>query len=171
VPVRPAARLEESAVFAAHARARFLLRETRMAMQIQEFLLTPDAQAKIAAAIEAAQERASVEFHVHVEATSRYPEARAEARAGDLLRAVSARRPAMLLYLLTHERRCYIATDKTLRPLEGARLWRDVADRLTLDLLHGKFGDGLADAVGRFSHIVGGHFPASVDIQKRAAAR
>ena len=138
-----------------------------MALHTQELLLTPDAHAKIAAAIQAAQERAAVEIHVHVEATSRFP----EARAGDLLRAAASRRPAMLLYLLTHERRCYIVTDRTLRPLEGARVWRDVANRLTLDLLHGKFGDGLADAVGRFSHIVGGHFPARVDIQKRAAAR
>ena len=64
-----------------------------------------------------------------------------------------------------------VITDKTLRPLEGARVWRDVANRLMLDLLHGRFGDGMADAVGRFSHIVGGHFPASVDIQTRSAAR
>ena len=49
-----------------------------------------------------------------LEATSRYR----EARAGDLLRGARAQRPAMLLYLLTHERRCYIATDKTLRPLD-----------------------------------------------------
>jgi uncharacterized membrane protein len=138
-----------------------------MAIHIEELLVTPDAHAKIAAAVEAAEQRASVEIHVHVEATSRYP----EARALDLLRKAGARRPAMLLYLLTHERRCFVVTDKTLRPLEGTRVWRDVANRLMLDLLHGKFGDGMADAVGRFSHIAGGHFPASVDIPARSVAR
>ncbi|MCU1278323.1 MAG: hypothetical protein JWM53_1869 [bacterium] len=141
-----------------------------MAIHTQELLLTPDDHAKIVAAVQAAEQRASVDIHVHVEATSRYP----EGRASDLLRGATAARAgrhAMLLYLLAHERRCFVVTDKTLRPLEGTRVWRDVANRLMLDLLHGKIGDGMSDAVGRFSHIVGGHFPASVDIQTRSVAR
>jgi uncharacterized membrane protein len=142
-----------------------------MAIHIQDLLLTSDDHAKIAAAVQAAEQRAAVEVHVHVEATSRYP----EARASDLLRGATAvrgpRRPAILLYLLTHERRCFVVTDKELRPLEGTRVWRDVANRLMLDLLHGKLGDGMVDAVGRFSHIVAGHFPASVDVPARTVAR
>jgi uncharacterized membrane protein len=148
-----------------------VLRYRRMAIHTEELLLTPDDHAKIAAAVHAAEQRTSVEIHVHVGATSRYP----EARASDLLRAAAAahtsRRPAMLLYLLMHERRCFVVTDKTLRPLEGTRVWRDVTNRLMLDLLHGRVGEGMADAVGRFSHIAGGHFPASVDVQTRSVAR
>ncbi len=140
-----------------------------MPLHTEELLLTPGDQAKIVAAVRAAGQRASVEMHVHVEATSRLP----EARARDLLRGATAvsggRRPTMLLYLLAHDRRCYVVTDQELRPLEGTRVWRDVANRLTLDLLHGKLGDGMSDAVNRFSHIVGGHFPASVDVQTRVA--
>jgi uncharacterized membrane protein len=142
-----------------------------MSIQTDELLLHANDQDKIAAAIDAAEQRTSVEFHVHVEATSRYP----EARARDLLRMAVARghrRHAMLLYLLAHERRCYVATDETVRPLEGTRVWRDVVNRLILDLLHGKLGDGVADAVGRFSHIIAGHFPAGAgDVQPRSAAR
>jgi uncharacterized membrane protein len=142
-----------------------------MTIHMQELLLTSDSHAKIVDAVKAAEERAFVDIHVHIEASSRYP----EARASDLLRAATAtrgvRRPAMILYLLTHERRCFVITDKTLRPLEGTRVWRDVANRLMLDLLHGKFGDGMADAIGRFSHIIGGHFPAIMDIPTRSVAR
>ena len=142
-----------------------------MAIQTDELLLHANDQSKIAAAIDAAEQRTSVEFHVHVEATSRYP----EARARDLLRMAIARghrRQGMLLYLLAHERRCYVVTDEQIRPLEGTRLWRDVVNRLVLDLLHGKLGDGVADAVGRFSHIVAGHFPAgSANVPTRSAVR
>jgi len=138
----------------------------RMALQTDELLLHATDQTRIAAAIEAAEQRAAAAFHVHVEATSRYP----EARATDLLRLARGReaRPALLLYLLAHERRCYIVTDQQLRPLAETRVWRDVTNRLILDLLHGRLGDGTADAVARFSHIVAGHFPA---IQTRSAAR
>jgi uncharacterized membrane protein len=141
-----------------------------MAIQTEQLLLHPQDQEKIAAAVEAAERRTSVQFHVHVEASSRYP----EARAHDLLRAAitrSPRRNTMVLYLLAHERRCYVVTDLALRPLEGARVWRDVVNRLMLDLLHGKLGEGMADAVGRFSHIVAGHFPGTVEVQTRSAAR
>ena len=142
-----------------------------MAIHIEELLLSPTDHARISAAVEAAQQRASFEIDVYVEATCRCP----EARARDLLRSENAvrgsRRPAMLLYLLAHDRRCHIVTDETLRPLEGTRVWRDVANRLMLDLLHGKLGAGTADAVGRFSHIVAGHFPATVDVPSRSVAR
>ncbi|HEY2743710.1 MAG TPA: TPM domain-containing protein [Polyangia bacterium] len=141
-----------------------------MAIQTEQLLLHPLDQEKIAAAVEAAERRTSVQFHVHIEATSRYP----EARAHDLLRAAltrSPRRNSMVLYLLAHERRAFIVTDLALRPLESTRVWRDVLNRLMLDLLHGKLGDGMADAVGRFSHIVGGHFPGVVEIQPRSLAR
>ncbi len=142
-----------------------------MSLHTEELLLSPNDHAKIASAIAAAEQRASFDLHVFVEATSRYP----EARARDLLRTESAvrgsRRPALLLYLLAHDRRCWLVTDDTLRPLEGTRVWRDVANRLMLDLLHGKLGDGMADAISRFSHIVGGHFPATVDLPTRSVAR
>ncbi|HXU74061.1 MAG TPA: hypothetical protein VN947_32300 [Polyangia bacterium] len=142
-----------------------------MALHTEELLLHPNDQIKIAGAVEAAEQRTAVDFHVHVEATCRYP----EARARDLLR-LAARRPhrahGMLLYLLAHERRCYIVTDEALRPLEGTRVWRDVTNRLVLDLLHGKLGDGMSDAVGRFSHIVAGHFPGiPLDVIPRSIAR
>ncbi len=143
-----------------------------MAIQTEQLLMHPQDQEKIAAAVEAAEQRTSVHFHVHVEATSRYP----EARAHDLLRAAITRAPrhnSMLLYMLAHERRCYVVTDLALRPLEGTRVWRDVLNRLMLDLLHGKLGEGMADAVGRFSHIVAGHFPGTgiVEVQPRSVAR
>ena len=142
-----------------------------MAIHIEELLLSPTDSARISEAVDAAHQRASFEIDVHIEATCRCP----EARARDLLRSESAvrgnRRPAMLLYLLAHDRRCHIVTDDTLRPLEGTRVWRDVANRLMLDLLHGKLGAGTADAVGRFSHIVAGHFPATVDVPSRSVAR
>lgn len=142
-----------------------------MALHAEQLLLNPNDQIKIAAAVEAAEQRTMVDFHVHVEATSRYP----EARARDLLRAAIARphrRHTMLLYLLAHERRCYVVTDEALRPLEGTRVWRDVLNRLILDLLHGKLGDGVSDAVGRFSHIAAGHFPGDVvEVVPRSVAR
>ena len=142
-----------------------------MALHTEELLLHPNDQIKIAAAVDAAEQRTSVDFHVHVEATSRLP----EARARDFLRQAS-KRPhrahGMVIYLLAHERRCYIATDEALRPLEGTRPWRDVVNHLVLDLLHGKLGDGMADAVGRFSHIVAGHFPAvALEVMPRSIAR
>jgi uncharacterized membrane protein len=143
----------------------------RMSIQTEQLLLHPQDQEKIAAAVEAAEHRTSVKFHVHVEATSRYP----EARAHDLLRAAIARAPryhTMLLLMLAHDRRCYVVTDLALRPLEGARVWRDVVNRLMMDLLHGKLGEGMADAIGRFSHIVAGHFPGAEEIQPpRSVAR
>ena len=144
-----------------------------MAIHSEQLLLHPQDLDKIAAAVDAADARTSVHFHVHVEASSRYP----EARAGELLRAAITRAPrhhAMLLYLLAHERRCFVVTDLALRPLEGTRVWRDVVNRLMLDLLHGKLGDGMADALGRFSHIVAGHFPSAivaVPAQARSLAR
>ena len=157
--------------YATPAAARFVLDAARMALHTDELLLQPNDQIKIAAALDAAEQRAAVDFHVHVEATSRLP----EARARDLLRQAS-KRPhrahAMLLYLLAHERRCYVVTDEALRPLESTRVWRDVVNRLVLDLLHGKLGDGMADAVGRFSHIVAGHFPGvDVEVVPRSIAR
>ena len=129
-----------------------------MAFHATELLLLPNDAGQIASAVETAEERTSVEFHVCVEATSRYPEARAHA----LLREATARggrRQRMLLYLLAHDQRCYIATDPALRPLESTRVWRDVETRLTLDVLHGRLGEGMAAAINRFSYIVAGHFP------------
>jgi uncharacterized membrane protein len=131
-----------------------------MALHATELLLLPNDAGLIASAVETAEERTSVEFHVCVEPTSRYPEARAHA----LLREATARggrRQRMLLYLLAHDQRCYIATDPALRPLESTRVWRDVETRLTLDVLHGRLGEGMAAAINRFSHIVAGHFPSA----------
>jgi uncharacterized membrane protein len=36
-------------------------------------------------------------------------------------------------------------------------------NRLTIDLLHGKLGQGVADGITRLSHILAGHFPAVRD--------
>jgi uncharacterized membrane protein len=121
-------------------------------------LLLPNDEGIVASAVATAEERTTVEFHVCVEATSRYP----EARAYTLLREATARggrRQRMLLYLLAEDRRCYIATDPALRPLQSTRAWRDVETRLTLDVLHGRLGEAMANAINRFSHIVAGHFP------------
>jgi uncharacterized membrane protein len=131
-----------------------------MAIQAGELLLLPNDEGTIASAVETAEGRTSVEFHVCVEATSRYPEARAHALLRDAT-ARGGRRQRMLLYLLAQDRRCYIATDPALRPLESTRVWRDVETRLTLDVLHGRLGEGMASAINRFSHIVAGHFPSA----------
>jgi uncharacterized membrane protein len=48
-------------------------------------------------------------------------------------------------------------------------VWRDVLNRLTMDLLHGKLGEGTADAVTRFSHIIAGHFPRAAEVQTRSS--
>jgi uncharacterized membrane protein len=131
-----------------------------MSIQTAELVLLPNEVNRIFAAVAAAEQRTTVEFHVVVETTSPSP----SARAHELLRSSTARggrRQRMLLLLLAHDRRCCVVTDSALRPLESTRVWRDVEHRLTLDVLHGKLAEGLADAINRFSHIVGGHFPAA----------
>jgi uncharacterized membrane protein len=130
----------------------------------------PNDEGRIAAAVQAAEDRTCVEFHVWVEATAREPDTRAHA----LLRASTARggrRQRMLIYFLAHDRRCYLATDPPLHPIATTRVWRDVENRLTLDILGGRVGEGLADAINRFSHIVAGHFPAVTSGMEQVPAR
>lgn len=141
-----------------------------MAITTEPLLLQSNDQTKLAAAVEAAERRTAVEFHVRVEATSRDPDERAYELFG-VAAARSRRRHCVLLYLAAHDRRWFVVTDEALRPLASTRVWRDVGNRLTLDLLHGKAGDGLADAIGRFSHIVAGHFPGVAGVQTRSIAR
>jgi uncharacterized membrane protein len=97
---------------------------------------------------------------IHIEGTARYPEARARdlARAAALTRSDSHH--FLFVYLLTHDRRCLVVVSDTIRPLQGTRVWVDVINRLTIDLLHGKVGQGVADAITRLSYILAGHFPA-----------
>ncbi|HXU71987.1 MAG TPA: hypothetical protein VN947_21795 [Polyangia bacterium] len=131
----------------------------RMSILAEAPLLLPNEEGRIAAAVAAAEACTRVEFHVCIETTSRYPTTRAYA----LLRASTARggrRQRMLLYLLTEDRRCYVATDPVLRPLESTGAWRDVEHRLTLDVLHGKLGEALATAIHRFSLIAARHLPS-----------
>ena len=52
-----------------------------------------------------------------------------------------------------------LVIDPALRALASTRVWRDVENRLTLDILAGKLADGIADAIQRFSYIAAGHFP------------
>jgi uncharacterized membrane protein len=139
-----------------------MLLRTGMSIQTNELLLLPNDEIRVAQAVQAAEARTSVEFHVCIEATNRLPEARAFA----FLRTSTARggrRQRMLLYLLAHDRRCVVVTDPALQPLATTRVWRDVENRLTLDVLHGKLGEGMADAINRFSYIVAGHFPRQLD--------
>jgi uncharacterized membrane protein len=123
-------------------------------------LLHPNDQQRIRSAIDASDGRTAVEVLIHIEGTARYPEARARdlARAAALTRSDS--RQFLFLYLLTNERRCLIIVSDTLRPLQGTRVWVDVINRLTIDLLHAKVGQGVADAITRLSYILAGHFPA-----------
>jgi uncharacterized membrane protein len=131
-----------------------------MGLQTVPLLLLPNDESHILAAVEAAEERTTVQFHVCVEASSR----EAEARAGALLRASTARagrHQRILIYVLAHDRRCVVVIDPALRAIASTRVWRDVENRLTLDILAGKLAIGAADAVQRFSYIAAGHFPLS----------
>jgi uncharacterized membrane protein len=139
-----------------------MLPASGMANRLEE-LLYPADQIVIRSALESAAQRTSVEFNVHVEDTCRYPEARALGLFRTLQAARAGRRHGVLLFLLSNQRHCLIVVDEAVRPLEGTRVWRDVANRLTIDLLHGKIGQGVADAVTRFSHILAGHFPRQLD--------
>jgi uncharacterized membrane protein len=122
-------------------------------------LLHPSDQRTILLAIGAADRRSSIALHVHVEATCRYP----EARARQLLHALKIGRPhrrsGVLLLLLVEERRCVVVVDAPVQPVERTSVWQDVVNHLTIDLRHGKMGQGIADALNRFSHILAGHFP------------
>jgi uncharacterized membrane protein len=129
-----------------------------MSLHSEPLLLLPNDEAQILAALQAADERTTVETHVRVEASSRD----SEARAGALLRASTARagrRQRLLLYVLAHDRRCVVVIDPALRALASTRVWRDVENRLTLDILAGKLSDGIVNAIQRFSYIAAGHFP------------
>jgi len=132
----------------------------RMTFQAEMMVLLPNDEARIIAAIQDGESRTTVEFHVCVEATSREPEARAHALLSGAT-ARGGRRQRVLFYVLAHDRRCCIVFDPALRPLATTRVWRDVEQRLTLDVLHGRVADGTADAIHRFSYIVGGHFPSA----------
>jgi uncharacterized membrane protein len=124
-------------------------------------VLHPYDQELIRGAIIAAERRAAVEVVLHVESSSRYPEARAVdlARAFGLTR--SDPRHFLFVYLAGQDRRCAVVADEEIRPLQGSRVWSDVINRLTIDLIHGKVGQGVADAITRLSYILAGHFPAS----------
>jgi hypothetical protein len=128
-----------------------------------DLLLHPVDQRAIRSAVEDAERRTSVEINVHVETTSRYPEARALALFRRLKTMRAGRRIGVLMYLLVQERRCFLVVDEPVRALEGTRVWSDVTNRLTIDLLHGKIGQGVSDAITRFSHILAGHYPRHPD--------
>jgi len=132
-----------------------------MSFQTEMLLMLPNDEARIVAAIQEGEDRTTAEFHVCVEATSRDP----FGRAGVLLAAATARggrRQRILFLLLTHERRCIVVTDPALRVLTTTRVWRDVENKLTLDVLHGRLAEGTADAIHRLSFIAAGHFPSGV---------
>jgi uncharacterized membrane protein len=136
-------------------------------------LLHPYDQEIIRGAVTAAEQRAAVEVALHVEPSTRF----LEARATDLARALrlvrSDPRHLLFVYLAAHDRRCVVIADEAIRPLQATRVWSDVINRLTIDLLHGRLGQGVADAVTRLSHILAGHFPAARwdEQAPRAAAR
>ncbi|MDB4966179.1 MAG: rane protein [Myxococcales bacterium] len=138
-------------------------------------LLHPHDQQLVRAAVAAAEGRADVEVVVHAERSSRYP----EARANDLMKALRLQRTdprhCLFVYVAAEDRRCIVVADAAIRPLQGTRVWSDVMNRLTIDLLHGKVGQGLADTITRLSHILAGHFPAggqrSNGLPRASAAR
>jgi len=126
-------------------------------------LLHPNDQRKILSAVEAAERGTSAEFKVHVEATCRNPDTRAREVFRLLNVARTEQRNGVLLFLTVHDRRCVILVDEAVRHLRASRPWRDIADRLMLDLRHGKIGHGVAHALTSLSQLMAPHFPRTSD--------
>jgi uncharacterized membrane protein len=122
-------------------------------------LLHPHDQRMILAAVVAAERRTSAQFKVHVEASCHQPHARARELLGRLKVTRTDRANGVLLFLTVHDRRCVLVADDGLRALQASPRWQEIVHRLTLDLRHGRVGNGVADALTSLSKIIAPHFP------------
>ena len=132
-------------------------------MQVKEFISQLD-EARIVAAIAAAEQRTSGEIrvyishHAHADAL-----AFAQKRFQQLGMTQTHQRNAVLLYLAPRTRQFAIVGDSGVHATCGDAFWQDVSAKLGAALKQGDYTAALIQAVQQVGELLAAHFPYLAD--------
>jgi uncharacterized membrane protein len=126
----------------------------------QEAFLAGLDEARIVAAIQAAESRSRGEIRVHV-ANGPVPDARqaAEADFARLGMAATAERNGVLILVAPESQSFAVIGDAAIDALCPPGFWGEVAEGIASDFRAARFTDGIVGAVARVGHVLQEHFP------------
>jgi uncharacterized membrane protein len=134
-------------------------------MKPKEFLDRLD-DARVTAAIDAAERRTSGEICVFVSARKLGRddvEARAAARFEKLGLMATRERNGVLLYFAPRDRKFAVIGDRGIHEKCGSAFWQEIASGLHESLARGEFTDAVVAAIGRAGEALAVHFPSRGD--------
>jgi uncharacterized membrane protein len=126
----------------------------------QEAFLSALDEARIVAAIQAAESRSRGEIRVHV-ANGPVPDARQAAEA-DFVRlgmAATAERNGVLILVAPESQSFAVIGDEAIDALCPPGFWGEVADGVAAEFRAARFTEGIVSAVGRVGEVLERHFP------------
>ena len=123
--------------------------------------LTPDEQARVVAAIRAAEALTSGEIKVHIEprCPSKDPYPRAVAVFERLGLAKTRLRNAVLLYLASDDRRFAFIGDTGIHAAVGDGFWQEAARAMSAAFARSAYADGIAGAIAAVGEHLARAFP------------
>jgi uncharacterized membrane protein len=123
-------------------------------------ILTAEDEARVVAAIRAAEMTTSGEIRVHAEARAgREPIAAARRWFHHLGMDRTKLRNGVLVYLAVDDRAFAIVGDRGIHEKVGDAGWSAIRDRIQAAFAEGRFADGLEDAIRSVGGILAEHFP------------
>lgn len=134
-------------------------------MKEKDFLEKLD-DARVVAAIAAAEERTSGEIRVFVTKRSLGGDdvqRRAEARFEKLGMTATVARNGVLFYFAPRDQRFAIVGDRGIHEKCGADFWTEIATALQSHLARGAFTEGVVEAIGRAGAALARYFPREAD--------
>jgi uncharacterized membrane protein len=128
-------------------------------MDTKAFLGTLD-DARIVAAIRAAEMRSSAEVRVHVSDQDVADVEAAAARQFESLGMTgTAGRNGVLVYVAPRSQKFAVLGDTAIHDCCGPDFWKDVASAMEQDFRAGRFCDGIIRGVTRLGDVLATHFP------------
>ena len=127
-------------------------------------LLSKEDQARVVAAIVAAESKTSGEIKVHVESRcSKKPFARAVELFHQLGLEKTRERNAVLIYVSVRDRKYALIGDRGIHEEVGSQFWSEAAGRMQGAFRRGALGDGLVGAIEAIGARLAQKFPARAD--------
>jgi len=129
---------------------------------------TPDQQARLVAAIRAAEQRTSGEVRVYVESHCKFLDATDRARElfFELGMDRTEQRNATLLYLAMGDRQAAVFGDEGIHQKVGQQYWQETVSGMLTEFRHEHLVEGMCLGIGRLGEALHHYFPYDRETDK-----
>jgi uncharacterized membrane protein len=127
-------------------------------------MLTPGDEARVVAAIRAAERATTGEVRVHIDDhCDGEPLEQARRNFASLGMTATAARNGVLIYFAALDHKFAIVGDEGIHAVVGGEFWDALRDRLAARLREGRHAEGIVEAVLEVGRVLAEAFPAAAD--------